>query len=85
MSLFDINNENRHKRKAQSHCDIFRQRGVEVIDRPYNKWFPTDTLSEEFKPFLSCFILFFCNFLKLLVYDKSLLHWRKQCQIAKEL
>ena len=27
------------KQKAQSYCDTFRQRGVELIDQTYNEWF----------------------------------------------
>ena len=29
----------RLKQELQSHCEIFRQMGVEIIDRTYNKWF----------------------------------------------
>ena len=31
LSVFEI------EQKAQSHCDIFREKGLEMIDRIYNK------------------------------------------------
>ena len=50
------------EQEAQSHCDIFRQRGAELIDGTYNKCFSIETLSEEFKPVASCLFFFFCFF-----------------------
>ena len=48
--------------KQQSHCDIFRQRDVEMIDRAYNNWFSIKTLTEEFKPLFFLLDSLICNF-----------------------
>ena len=51
------------KQKAQTHCDIFRQKDVERIDRTHNKWFLDEILSEKMKPLFFLFDSFLCHFL----------------------
>ena len=48
--------------KAQSHCDIFRRKGVEMIGQKDKKWILIETSLEAFKPLFSCFIFQLLNF-----------------------
>ena len=83
------------KQEAQSHCNIFRQRNVELIILTYNKWFSqkcwlnrklsTELLPEEFKPPFYRLILPFVIFLVQLIYQRVELRLRKQCYIADQL
>ena len=69
------------KHETLPHCDSFCQEYIEMIGWTYNKWFSTETWSDEFKPLVYRSIK---NFILKLVYDKNLLHLRKQCYVEGE-
>ena len=73
------------KQETQLRCYIFRQTGVEMIDRTYNKLFSIETLSAEFKPQFCSLMLLTCNFLLNIVFDEISLHFGKQSYVAGEL
>ena len=50
------------EQEAQSYCDIFRQKGVEMTDRTDNNCFSIKTLSEKLKPLFFCLTLQFVIF-----------------------
>ena len=74
------------KQEVQSDCNFFCQRGVQIIDRPYCKWFSIKSLSVEFKKdTIFLFDSLIQRFLLHLVYDENVLRLRKECFIGEDL